>query len=384
MKTIKLTSGPLVVIDWCACVIDTDAVKVIMLHSGKTFGLTDDEYDTIISYMVTTEGIGYRFVRSGDLWDITINIKSVKRVYESDNAVIVGQNLTISRLSDDDVTNLTNMINRYGKSFIGLYFEATSDEATVSLNDNGSNSSYSYMASSDGKTWSEYTLGDLVTVEEGKRVYFKGDGFIGSTGNPGFTVSGVDVTVGGSVMSLIDGFGDTTDMGTNNFVCLFQSCSAITDTSSLTLPATTLSDDCYRQMFQDCTGMTTAPALPATTLTTNCYQMMFTRCSSITNVPELPATTHVQNCYYGMFERCTSITSATINGSPISLSMVRMFYGCSNLNYLKVTATTWDTTCTNNWVNSVASTGEFYKSPYLTVETSVSGIPSGWTVFPIS
>ena len=112
-------------------------------------------------------------------------------------------------------------------------------------------------------------------------------------------------------------------------------------------------------MFQDCTGLTSIPSdlLPATTLAMCCYGDMFSGCSNITTAPNLTATTLVGNCYE------------------------YMFYGCNKLNSICMLATDISaTSCLDNWVNGVASSGTFYKKSGVTIPTGTSGIPSGWTV----
>ena len=84
-------------------------------------------------------------------------------------------------------------------------------------------------------------------------------------------------------------------------------------------------------MFRGCTSLTTAPVLPATTLTLSCYS--------------------------------------------------HMFYGCTNLNYIKCLATDKSAIeCTNSWVTNVASSGTFVKNSAASWTTGDDGIPSGWTV----
>jgi hypothetical protein len=62
-----------------------------------------------------------------------------------------------------------------------------------------------------------------------------------------------------------------------------------------------------------------------------------------------------------------------------------MFYGCTNLNYIKALFTTkpyW--LYTDNWVSGVAATGTFVKSSSATWDvTGIHGIPSGWTVIAL-
>ena len=82
-------------------------------------------------------------------------------------------------------------------------------------------------------------------------------------------------------------------------------------------PPTSVSEDCYVNMFTDCTSLTTAPELPATTLAANCYAYMFIRCTNLTKVPELPATTLVEKCYRYMFYGCSKLKVNISSGNKI-------------------------------------------------------------------
>jgi hypothetical protein len=57
-----------------------------------------------------------------------------------------------------------------------------------------------------------------------------------------------------------------------------------------------------------------------------------------------------------------------------------MFYGCSNLNYIKCLATGISATSKYNWVDGVSQTGTFVKASGIYWSTGTSGIPEGWTV----
>ena len=130
------------------------------------------------------------------------------------------------------------------------------------------------------------------------------------------------------------------------------------NTNKYYLPVTSLSYSCYRDMFNGCTSLTTAPELPATTLAQFCYASMFSGCTNLNVAPELPATTLVNYCYQ------------------------YMFYNCSSLNYIKAMFTTTPSnTYTSGWVNGVSSTGTFVKNSVATWNvTGINGVPSGWTV----
>lgn len=218
----------------------------------------------------------------------------------------------------------------------------------------------------------------------------------------------------GNIMSLI--YGDDfknnlTISSTYAFTSLFSECTNLVSAENLVLPATTLTNNCYSNMFRDCKSLTTAPALPATTLanycyehmfdgctklitapsilpatTLNwyCYQYMFQDCTSLTTAPALPATTLTDSCYESMFRGCTSLkTAPELPATKLAgFCYEYMFLGCTKLNYIKCLATNISARdCTYSWVYGVASTGTFVKASSMTSwTTGTSGIPSGWTV----
>ena len=150
------------------------------------------------------------------------------------------------------------------------------------------------------------------------------------------------------------------------------------------LPATSLTYSCYAHMFQGCSSLTTAPELPATTLASYCYYCMFRGCTSLTSAPELPATTLAEMCYYYMFFGCSSLTTAPeLPATTLAkYCYSSMFSGCSKLNYIKMLAINISAVnCLTNWTSGVASSGTFVKHPDMTTLSSgTSGIPKGWTV----
>ena len=87
---------------------------------------------------------------------------------------------------------------------------------------------------------------------------------------------------------------------------MFSGCSNLL--SAPELPATKLGYSPYRSMFSGCTSLVKAPSiLPATTVSSWVYAYMFKNCKSLVNAPELPITTLTPNCYYNMFYGCTSL-----------------------------------------------------------------------------
>ena len=291
----------------------------------------------------------------------------------------------------------------------------------------------------DGATWTELASNtDSPTVNSGDTILWKASLTASSNGIGRFSSSG-RFEAEGNTMSLKfgDNFsGQTTLSDSNSLRNLFSGCSGVTSAENMVLPATTLAESCYRNMFRRCTSLTTAPNLLATTLADYCYSYMFGNCSSLNTAPELPATTLADNCYSDMFINCTSLTTApalpattlaewcysdmfynctslttapTLSATTLAnccySSMFQgctslttapnllattlaqycyrgMFSKCSSLNNITCLATDISSFyCTKDWVQGVASSGTFTKAASMTSWTSGNdGIPNNWTV----
>lgn len=183
---------------------------------------------------------------------------------------------------------------------------------------------------------------------------------------------------------------NATEIGLQGCEYMFYNCYELTDVQD-TLPAMKLGSAGYRYMFQNCKALTTAPEIMVedltilggnthfyamftgcisltdvqdklypTTLTTNCYYQMFDGCTVLTKTPELPATTGVSGCYNYMFR------NTKVNRIKCLLN------GNISTNY------------TTNWVTGVSGTirdGLFIKHPNATWPAAgASSIPVNWTV----
>ena len=194
-----------------------------------------------------------------------------------------------------------------------------------------------------GATWTAGNTknpGVSVTLTNvGDKVMFRGtnDSYADASYYNKFTCS-ADCYVYGNVMSLInkDNYATNKELtATYAFRYLFVNNDKIFshDTKTLELPATTLTSDCYRYMFEHCTALTTAPELPATTLADNCYLAMFRYCDALTTAPALPATEMKNGCYSFMFSSCTALTTApNLPATTLANSCYyRMFESCTGL-----------------------------------------------------
>jgi len=216
-----------------------------------------------------------------------------------------------------------------------LTFEAVNDETQITFQNNSEGTVE--FRRNDGD-WHTYET--ALTLDARDKVSFRGNNasYYPSSDASHFDCS-ADCYVYGNVMSLISAteYDNITELeGDDTFRELFKDNTHIRNhpEKALLLPATTLTSDCYRSMFEGCTALTKAPVLPA---------------------PELR-----QNCYQSMFE------------------------GCANLTYIKCLATSINAVgCTTDWVVDVTADGTFVKAANFTGwSTGDNGIPSGWTVNP--
>ncbi len=219
-----------------------------------------------------------------------------------------------------------------------LTFEAREDGVTVELNTLDSYGSFALVYSKNGGDWTSLT--NAVTLNTGETVSFRGNNQA-VFGNK-FTCSG-PCYIYGNVMSLLH----AEDYATNYtfseesaFTGLFYNNSNINipTNKDLVLPATTLANYCYFEMFRGCTGLTRTPELPATTMRLSCYLGMFRGCTGLTTVPAdlLPTTTMTNasaGCYQEMFYGCENLTAApNLPATTLAMDCYRsMFYGCENL-----------------------------------------------------
>ena len=254
---------------------------------------------------------------------------------------------------------------------------ATSSGELVWMADHTGYSSTIQYRKNDGEwttiTSSRGSSAPRINLVKGDYVEFKGDNeSYTQSSYSNFFSGNVAYNLYGNIMSMIDSTGFTTATtltGNGNFKKFFYG-GLVKKANMLVLPATTLANSCYNNMFYNCNRLTAASELPATTLAQYCYQDMFNRCGSLTTAPELPATTLAQSCYQDMFNRCTSLTEKPeLPATTLAQSCYQsMFWGCTSLTTAPdLPAATLAINCYRDMFNGCTSLTEAPELPATTL-----------------
>ena len=225
-----------------------------------------------------------------------------------------------------------------GKSYLTF---SSPNSFTLKVNDNTKHWDGTLEYFSSNRTWTTWDGTTILSAvaDDGEYVlYLRGTGntvITGSNQNYRWVLTGSDIACIGNIENLLDyatvESGAHPTMADYCYTSMFQDCTGLTQAPAL--PATTLVYYCYGSMFYGCTSLTQAPALPATTLADYCYCYMFYGCTSFTQAPALSATTLANRCYMSMFEDCTGLTQAP--ALPATTLADRcyyhMFYSCTSL-----------------------------------------------------
>ena len=226
-------------------------------------------------------------------------------------------------------------------AYIGEYpwplcFTANTAGSTVQLKKTGGPTSVTLETSTDWNTWSTYTIWTTITLSNiWDKIYWRNtsetDTWFGIDGSNYYTFAMTGSIAGSWDINYLLNKNSTTTVSSSCYRNLFYNCTSLTTVPEL--PATTLADYCYHYMFAWCTWLTIAPELPATTMKSYCYGGMFSNCSSLTTAPSLPATTLDSYCYQYMFYNCTNLVSLPeLPAATLSASCYQyMFRSCSKI-----------------------------------------------------
>lgn len=209
-----------------------------------------------------------------------------------------------------------------------------------------------WYSKNNGVTWTRWTDPSVKITFSGcspdKTILLKGanpSGFGHPKGNSSwrFINNSYTFTFTGNIMSLIDtlNLDGSEPIPAYCFDKLFsnytQYLGAGTD---LILPAQTLSEGCYFQMFKGCTSITKTPDLSvATNAPIYSMQGMFQGCTKLTTIQGLPQTDIIgEEAMLNMFYNCTALNSAnvpTITAKYIDrYGCHQMFALCSSANFV--------------------------------------------------
>lgn len=295
------------------------------------------------------------------------------------------------------------------------FINPNNTDITLSLKKNGSPTGIVLETSiNNGSNWNTTDMSGVniasFLIPAGKNIMLRGN-------NSSFSQSYADyyqfqclsnILVSGNIMTLLDKNGRNSFVSSHYFcfINLFKNM-AYLENDGIILPATTLVDHCYEQLFEGCSAMTVAPKLPATNLAQRCYSCMF-KGSAIEEAPILPA--RVINAtfpYYNMFQDCvflvkppvlvatsdTSGGSQTYSGMFMNCRLIEsveiygdisggaMFKDCSSLNTVIYHASTFTEANHYSWLDGVSASGSFINLGGATIPTGNNGIPSGWTEY---
>lgn len=266
------------------------------LVSGSFTPASDDSHTMVLDLGTNGEGINmsaestltlYMMMAPQDLSGETIDITLTTLSGGSLQTSVVGKNLVSAKPYGFNATVIPDY----------LCFTALVDNTTISFGRfKGAGyfgeKDYNYYPtleySRDGLTWQNYTIDEKIVLNAGDKVYWRGDNttiskkwepgvenHFSSTTNYNKFFSTGGVAGSGNVMSLLD-----------------KTCKSTTITG----------EECFAYLFSDRFYMSTSPKLPATVLSEGCYRYMFAEnMGGLESIPDLPATTLARECYYGMF-----------------------------------------------------------------------------------
>ena len=307
----------------------------------------------------------------------------------------------------DDKDLAVNHYYKVSRTTIDLgnpfHIRAKEDDTTVTFKYTYDTGGIQYICYDLGvDDWTDYD-GSTLALSKDYVVYFKGTrddcDCVGATQL--FTANQV-CYIGGNITSLL---ADPTQFAANAFRSAFSNGTCVDAVTTpaevnwvdidsadpLILPPFT-STECYREMFRNCSSLTTVPDLPATTVASGCYWNMFRLCNGLTTASGvLPAETLAEDCYREMFRQCSNLKSAPRLPAPtLAVRCYRqMFAACTSL--LSVTCLATDISaenCTYQWMSGAKNNSAcyFYKASTMGVNVSggwtrdINGILSNWQV----
>lgn len=293
-------------------------------------------------------------------------------------------------------------VSRTTLAFEGFRIRAISNGTQITFNYNYANDGieYSLDFGETWVHYTEaFTLnkGDIACIR-GNRANYKnekaGDEWGTPDTKPIFTASS-KVYISGNIMSLLS---DEEHLSESAFQGAFsKGGTAVTyididPDSPLVLPVTDLAPQCYMQMFRNCTSLTRAPQFRVEGTAYRCCYNMFRQCSYLTDISaiELPAMTLSVDCYRELFRQCSRLEADApkLPAQTLVQECYRQMFATTKIKSVICLATDISAKdCTTGWMSEVTDNNSrtFYKAPGMTSWTrGNNGIPSKWNVVDYS
>ena len=341
----------------------TSIVKFSLTDNAATPAAVSPTLFSISAKSGETESLPIRILDDGTATygKLTINTTGTASEFYAAVPPLSGKDITLTAITASGETysytrpNVSFVSGKYYEINVKMHqdFEALHTPLTIEAVNSGA---ITLVNKASGSVTYKVNDGEALTIAAGSTgiinvtandvhhdvVTFYGDNAAYATsGVDGYysTIScSADAYVYGNIMSLVSStdYAAATSFSTNRtFYGLFKGNIHLMshDSKALVLPATTLTQYCYSNMFYGCSSLAVAPELPAQTMKVGCYGAMFYNCARLTVAPALPATTLASCCYEQMFEGCTSLTVAPALPATTLAQYCysKMFEGCTNL-----------------------------------------------------
>lgn len=217
-----------------------------------------------------------------------------------------------------------------------LRFTAEEANSSVTLGKTGSPASVSLETSTDGTTWTAYTVGTTIPLANvGDHVDFRAvstnSQFATSTSNYyTFSLSG-KIAASGGISYLLNKDGTDNIPAAHTFRNLFRNQTALTRAPDLDVLSASGNDCCNAMLMgtsitnppkmpesyvawgacfglmQDCLQLTAAPELPAMKLADFSYGALMMGCTALSSAPELPAREIYNSTYNSLLKSCANV-----------------------------------------------------------------------------
>ena len=142
--------------------------------------------------------------------------------------------------------------------------------------------------------------------------------------------------------------------------------------------------------FHDCTSLTRTPSFNSlTSIGPYGFNQTFANCSNLTDIMfDISSITNLPEFAFNRSFMNTKIETGLYLGNVTEVggnALSQIYYNCSFLSVVHCpNVSSWDITNTSKWLSgagtSVSGTKTAYKYSDISIPTSDSGIPSGWTV----